>query len=454
MDSSDARLRILCLCGAVLLGLTLTVAAFRPGYMSTDSLVQLAQARSGSFSDWHPPLMSWLWGRLDRVSPGPIGMLYFHNLLFWGALSLLAGLTVRGVVLPGLVTLAVGLLPPVFALLGTIWKDVGLGTALLLAFALLLLAERRASRWSLGFSIACLFYAFSTRHNSAPALLPLTVWAAWIFLARLRSRPIRRPFLGALLGGLALLGCIGGGSALVSGHLTGHQSQYPVQQILIHDLVAISVQTGKSELPLDIQKGQPFSPEEFRQIYFPDSLVFLFCCDNSSRRLEMVRDSEHLAGLMRAWLRAVLDHPWYYVQHRLRMAGSLLGWGRDQVCYPFQRSVEGNLPGVRFHQTIYNSLVMRALTAVQDSFLFRGWIYLLLSLGLTIWAGVTWRQPGRVPLFILSSSALLYLLPYLPAATACDFRLIWWSALAVLVSPLLVFRVLAPGEPPVDGRTR
>jgi hypothetical protein len=34
--------------------------------------------------------MSLLWGLLDRIVPGPFGMLLFHNLLFWAGLGILA----------------------------------------------------------------------------------------------------------------------------------------------------------------------------------------------------------------------------------------------------------------------------------------------------------------------------------------------------------------------------
>ena len=56
-------------------GFALAVAAFYPGYMSPDSTSQLMQARAWDFTDWHPPLMAALWGLVDRVFPGPAGML-------------------------------------------------------------------------------------------------------------------------------------------------------------------------------------------------------------------------------------------------------------------------------------------------------------------------------------------------------------------------------------------
>ena len=72
----------------VAMGILLTTFVFHPGYMSPDSVAQLSQGRTGEYTDWHPPVMSWLWGRLDHIVPGPLGMLVFHTLVFWSGLGL------------------------------------------------------------------------------------------------------------------------------------------------------------------------------------------------------------------------------------------------------------------------------------------------------------------------------------------------------------------------------
>mgnify|MGYP000391599521 CR=1 FL=1 len=122
---------------AVLVGISVTAATFYPGYMSPDSVRQLKQARSASYDDWHPPIMALVWGILDSVIPGPVGMLVFHNILFWSGLGLTISLVAPRSLLAPVLVLAVGFFPSVFALLSTIWKDVGMASALLLAFSLL-----------------------------------------------------------------------------------------------------------------------------------------------------------------------------------------------------------------------------------------------------------------------------------------------------------------------------
>src|SRR5438270_9612044 len=63
----------------VMLGITFTVYCYYPGNMSSDSLDQYTQGRTGMFNDWHPPVMSYLWSLMDKVIPGPAGMLIFNN---------------------------------------------------------------------------------------------------------------------------------------------------------------------------------------------------------------------------------------------------------------------------------------------------------------------------------------------------------------------------------------
>src|SRR4051794_3012093 len=78
---------------SLILGLVVTCVVFYPGYMTDDSITQLRQAREGYYGDWHPPIMAWIWRILDRIIPGPFGMVLFHNLLFWTGLSFIAYLT-------------------------------------------------------------------------------------------------------------------------------------------------------------------------------------------------------------------------------------------------------------------------------------------------------------------------------------------------------------------------
>ena len=82
-----------------LVGAAITIVAFFPGYMSSDSILQYEQARASAltnireisgFTDLHPPSMGIMWRLLDYIYPGPAGMLILHNLLYWCGAGLLS----------------------------------------------------------------------------------------------------------------------------------------------------------------------------------------------------------------------------------------------------------------------------------------------------------------------------------------------------------------------------
>src|ERR1044071_1420202 len=119
-----------------LAGFALTLAAFYPGVMTPDSIDQLGQARAWEFYEANPPIMSAVWGLIDRVWPGPAGMLLLDNLLFWGGAALLWRLTRERSPKLSLAFTFIGFTPQVLAHLGSVLKDVSLGATLVMVSAL------------------------------------------------------------------------------------------------------------------------------------------------------------------------------------------------------------------------------------------------------------------------------------------------------------------------------
>ena len=54
-----------------------------PGKMAPDSIAQYNQAISGEYSDWHPPVMAFVWSFLLRISDGPQLLLILHLFCYW-----------------------------------------------------------------------------------------------------------------------------------------------------------------------------------------------------------------------------------------------------------------------------------------------------------------------------------------------------------------------------------
>lgn len=433
---------------AILLGVVFTSTAFFPGYMSNDSIVQLAQGREGKFVDWHPPVMSWLWGVLDKIYAGPAPMLVLHNLVFWGGLGLFLSSLFGPTVLAGILVLAIGLMPPVFGILGTIWKDVGMGAAFVLAVGCLSTCSQKLNRsrpayWFLIFvALVSIWYACAVRHNAAAAALPLLVWLVCIV-----AQPVLNPkkashWLGAIVAAAALLASLYVGGKKVTLQLTDGKTLYPVQQILIHDLVAVSIEKNEVLLPQYLRElsNQP-TIEELKRIYNPANIVDMFCCDNSTKRLVLNFDENNINELTKTWAQVIPSNLGTYLTHRSRVFAAQLSL-QGPTCYPFHTEITGNDLGVSLNRSALNSWVNRKWLAMKDDFYFRGWFYVglgFLRFGFSLRRlAHRYQVPRSVAELSLASSALLYALPYFFVSTTCDLRMLWWPVCATLMALAVV----------------
>src|SRR5690606_35039220 len=146
--------------------------------------------RTFEFTDWHPPIMAMVWAPLDRIVPGPAGMLLLQALLYaYAAAKLCASAFPRlsRRVPAWLVVLAFSLFPPVMTLTGMIWKDVWTSGFLLLALAHLFLlrdsgTRARRIRHSLTIVLCCLV-ATAFRHNAMAATAGLLAGMVYLNLA-------------------------------------------------------------------------------------------------------------------------------------------------------------------------------------------------------------------------------------------------------------------------------
>jgi hypothetical protein len=145
-----------------------------PGFMSYDSVAQLLEGRSGEFSGAHPPMMSALWGIVDAIVPGPIGMLVIQTACFLLGAFILYGrhMSERAAAICASCTL---LFPPIAAVMGVIWKDSQMVAYLVLGTALLT-SPRRNVRAA---GLALLFLATAFRYNALAITLPLVVLLFW-----------------------------------------------------------------------------------------------------------------------------------------------------------------------------------------------------------------------------------------------------------------------------------
>ena len=411
-------------------GFLLCVVAFYPGYMSPDSYGQLMQGRAWSFTDWHPPLMAAVWGVVDRVVPGPFGMLVLHNAAFWGALAIFWRATYRRSVWLGLSLLACAFLPPVLALLSTIWKDVGLGVSLLLASALLYTARRGGSRVALLLSVLLLFYGFAVRLNAAPAILPLALWTGFVacrLFTSPGSRAARSKFLPFALG-LAYFVLLSAAVVASTRILTRGASVYTMQTVLLHDLAAVSVERREALFPEYVLRDPNFSLEKVARAYSPRITPAI----NPTVGLPLTADPGKIAALRAKWFEVVWENKAAYLRHRWLAFKSVAGFNEEYICFPY---LIATYPyGYPLNDWLVHRLLRAFFWQAKDTFLFRGFFWMLVSAGLLYFALRGRLRDDLELVFVLASSGLLYGAAYFFITPSCDFRFFWWVVLSSLVS--------------------
>src|SRR6185295_10600707 len=93
-----------------------------PGHLEFDSVRQLLEGRAGVYSNWHPPVMSWLLGLGDAIAQGAAAFVVFDVLLAFGSLLSLLWLVPHPTwpsVVAALICVA---LPQLFLFQAIVWK--------------------------------------------------------------------------------------------------------------------------------------------------------------------------------------------------------------------------------------------------------------------------------------------------------------------------------------------
>jgi hypothetical protein len=404
-----------------------TVAFYWPGFLSPDSLAQLSMARTGRFDDWHPPLMSAIWRPLDRAFPGSASMLVLQGALFWaGCGALIQGLARwrwRAALLA--VPLA---LPPVFALLGTIWKDVLFASLLLCCLAGL--SRERPSRGLLFALPLGLAACVALRYNAFAAVLPLCFPWARAFRREVSSRRST----GTVAAACALM--IVGLASFSSRLLTAHRS-YAEQAIWLHDLAAISLAENEVLFPdYLVHREPPATLEAIAASFDPlaaDPLLY-------GPLRPMTGDARLRGRLFRAWGKAILLHPIAYAKHRAHLGLALLTHGPRTPETPFHWGIIPNPFGLSFRETPFRANMHAWFEWLAPTPVFAIWSWLALLLALA--AGPALRRPlsdRDVLLLSLCASGLFYAASGVLLAPVTDFRYGWWVVLAALAALLLRF---------------
>ncbi|WP_332908717.1 hypothetical protein [Sphingomonas mollis] len=296
--------------------LLVSLAVFWPGFAEYDSVAQYAQALSGSYDDWHPPVMARLWAGLLVFGAGAGPMLVVQMATYWTGLGLIAAALMRaGRVRTGWAVVAVGLFPLFLGWQAVVLKDAQGAGAMLAAVGVVgwwRIDGRRVPSAVWVVAAVLLGYAVLIRANGVFAVAPLV---AMLLPAR-SWRMGGGIAIGLVAVTLALSPAIN--QRVLGAEPSGVQRTQP-----LYDLAGIAVRIAPAE-------GAGFTRAEARALiehhcvtaFFWDSLGEGPACAAASGRMQKLPPPRLYAMLVPA----IVAHPLAYAGHRLAHLNSTLRW--------------------------------------------------------------------------------------------------------------------------------
>jgi len=413
---------------AILLGAFALFAIYAfPGYMSSDSVLQLTEARSGHFTDGNPPLMAAEWWVLDRIVSGPILMLLLQGALLLGGLYVL----MRRLLEPraaAWTSAGIFLFPPVLVVMAVIWKDSQMAAFLVAGIAAMIQPRLRTRLVGLGLLVA----ACSLRHNALAAVVPLV---AILFEWRPGLTWMKRLSIVAATAVVIVGAAFGLGRVLAAKHVR----LTPV----FNDIVGVIAYTDH-RTDDDLRYVLRGVPLKISSGYQPQAEIL---CELHDGWRVMTGDEAFFTppatdadwdALDRAWKELVLGDPMAYLSFHRADFARLLGWG-DHLWGPiWNRFLEApDQMNWVDHDASYSWAQVEIGTRwfywlVDHTALFHPHAYALLALILLALCR------DRLPVAIFASG-LLYELSFFPVDVEPEFRYSHWMVASTCIALAILF---------------
>ncbi len=408
------------------------LAITAPGYLTYDTVTQLASARSGQYNSWHPPVMAWLLGVFDAVLPGTLLFLIFQSALLLSALLALLWCRPRNRVSP-FVALAIVLLPQFLLFQGEIWKDTLFANAAIAGFAaLVLLAGKWRFYWLL-LALLLLTLAAATRQNGL-VLLPVAA-VTLAAIARRHGRSGWRHGLGFLFAGLLLSFAIT--YALNARGDGGEGAAAQLRQGQAYDITGALARAPGLQLPA--LAADPALDRALRHgtaLYTPLRVDPLGADPVVAAALE----ASPRGLVARAWRALVLGHPALYLSVRWDDFRAVLLTPDPLTCHFAPVGRDGDpalaqslgLPN-RIRPQDHTLAVYTGHFFATPAYLHPAWAGLGLVLLVLL---LRRRRNADLAVAGLLAGALLFTMTFAIISIACDYRYLLFLDLSVLSSAL------------------
>jgi len=309
--------------GLLLVLYALLVFALFPGRFDADSVLQYYQGIIFNFFDWLSPLMALLLGILHAIARGPAPMFVVQLTLYSiGVLLLSDSMIVSGHIHSGPATTLLMLAPIVSFNFLSVQKDALFCALIVLAmgaFARSIVAPKPLTIVKAIFWIGVLTLLWDLRKNSLFMLVPICFGVAY-FIFRVQS-PIIKAWAVA---GLLFVGSYMLREVLVYRVLPTGRG-YALTSVILFDLAGISHRLNKDVSSGVVGADFVADAHKCYTEHSADNLMPWGLCKSRGLLLQQefgTSQGEHAA--IRAWLKAIVQHPFAYAAHRWAYFASLM----------------------------------------------------------------------------------------------------------------------------------
>ena len=425
--------------------LVLLIVIFYPGYMSPDSISHLEQATGvAHLTDWHPPVMTRLWGVLIRVTGHISSMLIFQLVLLAAAMFTLSIIVYRHTRNRAwaLSTYMILLLPNVVNIAGVIWKDVQMAFSLTLAVILIWFIisskkplGRTAKYGIIGLALLLILYAGMLRHNALFAVLPIL----FILPSLLTKRPpVWSGLVSVIIGLVVTIGV-----TIVINQPS--EKTHPITAVQLDDIVHVANLEGEHHSRWSMYKKIHDTCRDKTK----DIMNSYIICTTAAQREALKNEHQ---GVFNDWLSTIIRHPIKYVSYRLATF-SIFIFPQPERMYIFQPGIEQNQVGA----AVKNEYAVSGLAAYVKGgaqanipLIFQPWLYVAVLVFIYYTSRRIREQVRRHFIRAVALSGLIYIVAYVPMAVAVDYRYMYWSVFAAILSGL--FTIIILSRPKKEGR--
>lgn len=418
-------------------GFLLNYLTYFPGFMSPDSLDQFRQALRGQYDDWHPPVFAYVWRQLNKIEEGPELMLALHLIFLWLSCYLFS-MSFRNAIWRIGIFLLFFLAPFIHNFSGWILKDVAMAFSWLLATSVIfhqisknIHYKNEKPRYAIAAIIGILLlYGCWLRYNAIVALLPLVIAFVWTFLPNKKKKT-------KIIYSIVFMLLVFFGQPAFNKLFLKANVNYTEAQIYFHDLSAIYIETGENVFPNSVYKNQQFDTTYIRTKYNPlDVTALLWNTDNKTL---LYYNKELTNDLKNAWLKAIWNHSSVYIKHRCYIYYKFLALDKDINLTYYYIWIHPNDLDLKIYESTLYKKYATYISTQKEMFYFRTWFWIFLNIALLPLYFLVRNRSYRLLYTCVALSGFLYTAPQIIVANFIyDFRYIYWSCFACIVSVLIL----------------